>query len=282
MPLVAISIQYIYHPIAPLGPDPQADITTPEKEEILLSPIRMPKLKSPALKWSQTDSSQFDPNTLTADKVTVEIEIGSSILFAYGTILRNFINLKENIFGEDQAFTDMSTSNLKASQTVSALSTQPMLKVPTTTAAAKEEAAKSISESSVGDDKPKRFDPRLYRPLEVTVSFTIHDIQAHIVKVSRWRQQIRFCTISFNFSSNSELRRRRSAVSNCVDRTFGFRIEKTFLRNGNTNSSESVVFNLFGYSASAKQREASETRPFIAVRRSGTEIIFFYCKETLF
>lgn len=187
MPIVAISIQYIYHPIAPLGPDPQADITTPEKEEILLSPIRMPKLKSPALKWTQSDSSQFDPNTLTADKVTVEIEIGSSILFAYGTILRNFINLKENIFGEDQAFTDMSTSNLKTAATVSAsgLSAQPMLKVPTN-AAAKEDAAKSISETSVADEKPKRFDPRLYRPLEVTVSFTIHDIQAHIVKVRRF------------------------------------------------------------------------------------------------
>lgn len=77
----------------PLGPDPQADITTPEKEEILLSPIRMPKLKSPALKWT-SDTQQFDPNTLSPDKVSVEIEIGSSILFAYGTILRNFINLK--------------------------------------------------------------------------------------------------------------------------------------------------------------------------------------------
>lgn len=83
--------------IPPLGPDPQADITTPEKEEILLSPIRMPKLKSPALKWAQTDSAQFDPNTLPPDKVNVEIEIGSSILFAYGTILRNFINLKVSI-----------------------------------------------------------------------------------------------------------------------------------------------------------------------------------------
>lgn len=74
------------------------DITTPEKEEILLSPIRMPKLKSPALKWTQNDSSQFDPNTLPPDKVNVEIEIGSSVLFAYGTILRNFINLKVRFY----------------------------------------------------------------------------------------------------------------------------------------------------------------------------------------
>lgn len=205
---MALAIQYTYHPMPPLGPDPQADITTPEKEEILLSPIRMPKLKSPALKWT-SDTQQFDPNTLSPDKVSVEIEIGSSILFAYGTILRNFINLKvfkieiiqrsfyyfpngnsrylffefkENIFGEDQAFTDMSTSNSK-STALSNLQTVP--KIPTHLSAAKEDATKSVSETSItAEEKPKRFDPRFYRPLEVTVSFTIHDIQAHIVKVS--------------------------------------------------------------------------------------------------
>ena len=97
VPIVALSIQYIYHPMPPLGPDPQADITTPEKEEILLSPMRIPKLKSPAMKWTQnTDAQQFDPTTLPPDKVSVDIEIGSSILLAYGTILRNFINLKVN------------------------------------------------------------------------------------------------------------------------------------------------------------------------------------------
>lgn len=180
VPIVAISIVYIYHPMPPLGPDPQADITTPEKEEILLSPMRIPKMKSPAMKWSHVETTAFDPNTLTADKVTVEIEIGSSILFAYGTILRNFINLKENIFGEDQAFTDMSTSNSKSSA-LTQLSTQlPKVQNNVST---RDDHAKSISEASVIDEKPKRFDPRLFRPMEVTVSFTIHDIQAHIVKV---------------------------------------------------------------------------------------------------
>lgn len=29
----------------------------------------------------------------------------------------------------------------------------------------------------------KDFDPRLYRPLDVVVSITMHDIQAHLVKV---------------------------------------------------------------------------------------------------
>lgn len=51
---MALSIQYIYHPVPPLGPSPQANITTPEKEEILLSPMRIPKMKkSPVVNWQK-------------------------------------------------------------------------------------------------------------------------------------------------------------------------------------------------------------------------------------
>jgi len=31
----------------------------------------------------------------------------------------------------------------------------------------------------------REFDPRKYRPFGVTVSVTLHDIQAHLVKVNR-------------------------------------------------------------------------------------------------
>lgn len=72
----------------------------------------------------------------------------------------------------------MSVSNPKSS-TLTNLASHAMPKLP-----AKEDAAKMVSEASVTvEEKPKRFDPRVYRPLEVVVSFTIHDIQAHIVKV---------------------------------------------------------------------------------------------------
>lgn len=89
----------------------------------------------------------------------------------------------------------MGTSNSKS--TLSNLPLHPQSKLSgqshhsatttTTTASTtnnKEDTAKSISEVSLTtEEKPKRFDPRLYRPLEVTVSLTIHDIQAHLVKV---------------------------------------------------------------------------------------------------
>ncbi|XP_059220169.1 bridge-like lipid transfer protein family member 1 isoform X10 [Stomoxys calcitrans] len=181
VPIVALSIQYVYHPAPPLGPVPQADITTPEKEEILLSPMRIPKTrKSPNPNWQKpAEQHKFDPSTLPADHVTVELEIGSSVLMCYGNVLRNFINLKENIFGEDQNFTDMEQSNIKTKE----IPPQPPIN-PKDQLLSKDKdlANKSISEVTVPEEKQKPFDPRLYRPLEVIVSVIIHDIQAHVMK----------------------------------------------------------------------------------------------------
>lgn len=48
VPELQLSIGYTYHPVPPLGPSPQANVSTPEKEELLLSPIRAPhRKKSP-------------------------------------------------------------------------------------------------------------------------------------------------------------------------------------------------------------------------------------------
>lgn len=186
VPIVALAIQYVYHPIPPLGPDPQADITTPEKEELLLSPMRMPKHRkaTPVSYTEKAKRQNFDPSSLVPDKVTVEIEIGSSILYAYGAILRNFVHLKDNIFGQDQQFTDMEATNTVkpvATGLLSALS-----RVVGGGGGGKDEGGapfKSVSEvSSAPEETPLPFDSRLYRPFEVTVSLTIHDIQAHVMK----------------------------------------------------------------------------------------------------
>ncbi|XP_045512611.1 transmembrane protein KIAA1109 homolog isoform X1 [Pieris brassicae] len=176
VPIVALSVRYNYHPIPPLGPEPQADITTPEKEEILLSPMRIPRIrKQPQLNWGM-DGSNFDRTTLAPDKVSVELEVGPSVLLAYGTIITSFMNLLENIFGEDQTFTDMQ-------------------KAPTTGTYywASDNATKLNDRSSINqhseismddstDSSKGPFDPRKCRPLDVTVSIIIHDIQAHLVK----------------------------------------------------------------------------------------------------
>lgn len=78
----------------------------------------------------------------------------------------------------------MSVSALNMKSSVLPNLAQPLLKVPPNSSA-KDDASKSISEASAVDEKPKPFDPRIFRPLEVIVSFTIHDVQAHIVKVNK-------------------------------------------------------------------------------------------------
>lgn len=54
VPIAALCINYIYHPIPPMGPVPQADIPTPDKEELLLSPMRFPHSRkmSHTLHWT--------------------------------------------------------------------------------------------------------------------------------------------------------------------------------------------------------------------------------------
>ncbi|XP_031778307.1 transmembrane protein KIAA1109 isoform X11 [Nasonia vitripennis] len=172
VPIVALSINYTYHPCSPSGPTPQANITTPEKEEILLSPMRIPRCrKSPGLQWAKEGANKFDPLTLEPDKLSLELEIGPSILFLNGSLIKNFIHLKENIFGDYQAFTDMqqtrvSSANVKVDKNKD------------------RDIQNNSLETSVEDEdtKTKPFDPREYRPMEVTVGITIHDVQAHLLK----------------------------------------------------------------------------------------------------
>ncbi|KFM73891.1 hypothetical protein X975_01875, partial [Stegodyphus mimosarum] len=150
VPIVALSIAYVYHPAPPCGPSGlDLDITTPEKEEILLSPIRPNGSQNPK-KNVYCRNPEFDPLTLTADTVHLELEIGPSVLKLYGCLLRNLIHLKENYFGETQKFFEFDSSIITPSQ---------------------------VQLPSNKDNDTKEFDPRVYRPLEVTVSVTMHDIQ---------------------------------------------------------------------------------------------------------
>ncbi|CAG4981925.1 unnamed protein product [Parnassius apollo] len=177
VPIVALSVRYNYHPIPPLGPEPQADITTPEKEEILLSPMRIPRMrKQPQMNWA-IDGNTFDRTSLPPDKVSVELEVGPSVLLAYGTIITSFMNLLENIFGEDQRFTDMQKSpNV---ENFFWFNDNPT-KLNDRSSINQHADVCNLDDSSDSCKEP--FDPRHCRPLDVSVSIILHDIQAHLVK----------------------------------------------------------------------------------------------------
>ncbi|XP_044260636.1 transmembrane protein KIAA1109 homolog isoform X4 [Tribolium madens] len=161
VPIGAINIVYTYHPCPPIGTTPQADISTPVKEEILLSPMRFPHHRKNR-KRSPEGVQKFDPTSLKADTVSVELEIGPSVLLLYGTALKNFMNFKENIFGEDQSFTDMQQSNSGENPNGDLKSDDSSANIPL--------------------ELREDFDHRNYRPLEVDVSIIAHDVQAHLLK----------------------------------------------------------------------------------------------------
>ena len=89
------------------------------------------------------------------------------------------VTIQENIFGEDQAFTDMHQGHAVSSAAV----------VERAASTGAPDRATDVSTSTGAADegdllKQRDFDPRQYRTFEVAVSITMHDIQAHLVKVS--------------------------------------------------------------------------------------------------
>nr|XP_042899305.1 transmembrane protein KIAA1109 isoform X2 [Parasteatoda tepidariorum] len=154
VPIVALSIGYIYHPTPPCGASClDLNITTPEKEEILLSPIR--PNGSQNRKKKMCNSSEFDPTSLAPDIVHLELEIGPSVLKLYGSLLRHLIHLKENYFGENQKFFEFDAPIITPNQ---------------------------VSTAAPNEKDNYEFDPRQFRPLDITVSVIMHDIQGHIMK----------------------------------------------------------------------------------------------------
>jgi hypothetical protein len=90
---------------------------------------------------------------------------------------KHIVTKQENIFGEDQVFTDMHQSRAASSSPggdPAAGATDRGADISTRTGAADE--ADLL--------KQKEFDTRQYRPIEVAVSITMHDMQAHLTKVS--------------------------------------------------------------------------------------------------
>ncbi|XP_071552185.1 bridge-like lipid transfer protein family member 1 isoform X2 [Panulirus ornatus] len=166
VPELHLNIGYTYHPVPPLGPSPQANVSTPEKEELLLSPIRAPhRKKSPMEIIKNITPEQFDPTSMAPDCISVDLRITRpSEIKLYGSVLRQFIHLKENIFGEDQKFTDMN---------------QTLMDEDNPAEMSQQEESKT---SSLVEDKKPEFDCRKYRQFRVTVYIDIRNVLGHLVK----------------------------------------------------------------------------------------------------
>ncbi|XP_052791422.1 bridge-like lipid transfer protein family member 1 isoform X3 [Mya arenaria] len=164
---VSLSLTYKYHPMPILLKVDAHHIVTPSIDDILTMPDNAGEFIP--MGPIQRDSSAscfpgpgFDAGEMESDLIAVELEVAPSILVLYGSLLRNFLHVKENYLGEDQSYSDFYDN-------------------PATVQEVQEEAGLEgpLTEIEV---KEREFDPRKYRPFSVTVSATLHDIQAHLVK----------------------------------------------------------------------------------------------------
>lgn len=93
---MALSISYTYHPVPIIiSTETDFDITTPEREELLLNPIRPPTGNGEVcLPEKRIRPQYFDPTVLPPDVVSLELEVGPSVLLLYGTLLNNLMHVK--------------------------------------------------------------------------------------------------------------------------------------------------------------------------------------------
>ena len=110
--------------------------------------------------------ANFAPDNLEADKCSVKLYIGKGTAFLYGTLIRSFLHLKENLFGEDQHFTAMDSEYAEAG-------------AKTQTARRDKSDASAVPPT---DDEPEPWDPRPYRPIEVILDLSVNNLQAHLIK----------------------------------------------------------------------------------------------------
>ena len=98
--LATVVITYTYHPIPWSAHDLDDFPGTPDGEETILVPTKLvaqrplrPKSRSKDLRLMMSPED-FDPTLMEPDLIAVDIIVGQSVCFAFGSLISNFLNLK--------------------------------------------------------------------------------------------------------------------------------------------------------------------------------------------
>ncbi|KAM9329723.1 bridge-like lipid transfer protein family member 1 [Gastrophryne carolinensis] len=170
VPSVMLTIDYTWHPIYPQKADEQLKQSLSEMEESMLSTLR-PSQKTSESVTSPTGSSRptIDPSELPPDKLHVELELSpdSQVIF-YGPILRSFLSIKENYFGENDMYTDFEDS-----------ASSPVLSMSTSSSSGWTAVG---MENGKGDNDPaiKSMHPLTLRPWDITVLVNVYKVHAKL------------------------------------------------------------------------------------------------------
>ncbi|XP_071975455.1 bridge-like lipid transfer protein family member 1 isoform X3 [Engystomops pustulosus] len=170
VPSVLLNIDYTWHPIYPQKADEQLKQSLSEMEESMLSMLR-PCQRTSERVTSPTSLSRpaVDPSELPPDKLHVELELSpdSQVIF-YGPLLKAFLSIKENYFGEDDMYTDFEE-----------VISSPVLSMSTSS---------SSGWATIGMENDKRdheqsakaIHPLTLRPWDITVLVNVYKVHAKL------------------------------------------------------------------------------------------------------
>ena len=128
---------------------------------------------------SQDKRKRFDPDELTPDLIDLKINIGDgATVVGYGTLIKLFLNFKENYFGYTQKTAAMNLSGTAdfENQLMLSQSLKNPVKPPFIHSPSGALGAFSSQQSE------KKFDGREYRPLSVQIVISANDLVGYLPK----------------------------------------------------------------------------------------------------
>ncbi|KAG8134646.1 hypothetical protein E2320_007756 [Naja naja] len=170
VPSIMLTIDYVWHPIYPQKVKEHLIQSLSEMEETILSAQR-PSQKMADRGTSPSASSRLpiDPSELPPDKLRVELEVSpDSQLTLYGPLLKAFLSIKENYFGEDDMYTDFEE-----------VISSPVLSMSTSSSsgwtAVGVDAGKKECDTSL-----KQVNPLTLRPWDITVLVNVYKVHGRL------------------------------------------------------------------------------------------------------
>nr|XP_056711844.1 bridge-like lipid transfer protein family member 1 [Euleptes europaea] len=165
VPNVMLTIGYAWHPIYPQKADEQLKQSLSEMEETMLSGLRPSQKKSPLA----STRPPVDPSELPPDRLRVELELSpDSHIILYGPLLKAFLSIKENYFGEADMYTDFEE-----------VISSPVLSMSTSSSsgwtAVGVDADKKESETLV-----RQAHPLTLRPWDITVLVNVYKVHGRL------------------------------------------------------------------------------------------------------
>ncbi|XP_041436679.1 KIAA1109 L homeolog isoform X7 [Xenopus laevis] len=170
VPSMLLNIDYAWHPIYPQKADEQLKQSLSEIEESMLSMLRPQRTSERAMSSPTTYTRPaVDPSELPPDKLHVELELSpdSQIIF-YGPLLRAFLAIKENYFGEDDMYTDFEEEI-----------SSPVLSMSTSSSSGWT-AVGVDSDRKDPDATNKSVHPLTLRPWDITVLVNLYKVHAKL------------------------------------------------------------------------------------------------------